>query len=106
MTQFSQLVLIWLYINPEDMKNYKCFLVFTIFSCVYGKLPMENSESSLIIECSESKPDVIFKDRTIYPLPVSWKQSHFIEVAQGTIFMEQNVRFGLILGWLAILVVI
>ena len=72
MTQFSQLVLIWLYINPEDM-NYKCFLVFTIFSCVYGKLPMENSESSLIIECSESKPDVIFKDRTIYPLPVSWK---------------------------------
>jgi hypothetical protein len=53
---------------------------------------MENSESSLIIECSESKPDVIFKDRTIYPLPVSrsWKQSHFIEVAQGAIFMEQN----------------
>ena len=94
MTQFSQLVLIWLYINLEEMKNYKCFLVFTIFSCVYGKLPMENSESSLIIECSESKPDVIFKDRTIYPLPVSWKQSHLIEVAQEAIFMEQNMRFG------------
>ena len=29
--------------------------------------------------------------------------SHYIEVAQGTIFMEQNMRFGLILGWLAIL---
>ena len=89
MTQFSQLVLIWLYINPEDMKNYKCFLVFTIFSCVYGKLPMENSESSLIIECSESKPDVIFKDRTIYPLPVSWKKSNFIEVAQGVILWDR-----------------
>ena len=30
-------------------------------------------------------------------------QSHYIEVAQGAIFMEQNMRFGLILGWLAIL---
>ena len=56
---------------------------------------MENSESSLIIECSESKPDVIFKDRTIYPLPVSWKQSNFIEVAQGAIFMEQSIIFEL-----------
>ena len=59
---------------------------------------MENSESSLIIECSESKPDVIFKDRTIYPLPVSWKQSHYIEVTQGAIFIEQNMRFGLLLS--------
>ena len=30
-------------------------------------------------------------------------QSHYIEVAQGTIFMEQNMRFGLILGRLAIM---
>ena len=29
--------------------------------------------------------------------------SHYIEVAQGAILMEQNMRFGLILGWLAIL---
>ena len=31
------------------------------------------------------------------------KQSQNIEVAQGAIFMEQNMRFGLILGRLAIL---
>ena len=30
-------------------------------------------------------------------------QSHFIEVAQGAIFIEQNMRFWLILGQLAIL---
>ena len=28
--------------------------------------------------------------------------SHYIEVAQGVIFMEQYIRFGLILGQLAI----
>ena len=28
-------------------------------------------------------------------------QSHYIEVAQGAIFKEQNMRFGLILGLLA-----
>jgi hypothetical protein len=27
-------------------------------------------------------------------------QSHYIEVAQGDIFMEQKMRFGLVLGWL------
>ena len=32
-----------------------------------------------------------------------WHQSHYIEVVQGTIFLEQNMIFGLILGWLAIL---
>ena len=30
-------------------------------------------------------------------------QGHYIEVAQGPIFMEQNMRFGQILGRLAIL---
>ena len=30
-------------------------------------------------------------------------QSHYIEVAQGDIFMEQKMRFGLVLGRLAIL---
>jgi hypothetical protein len=30
-------------------------------------------------------------------------QSHGIEVAQGDIFMEQKMRFGLVLGQLAIL---
>ena len=31
------------------------------------------------------------------------KQSHYIEVMQGAIFMEHNMRFGLILGRLAVL---
>jgi hypothetical protein len=30
-------------------------------------------------------------------------QSNYIEVTQGTIFIEQNIRLGLILGWLSIL---
>ena len=30
-------------------------------------------------------------------------QSHYIEVAQGNIFMEKKMRFGLVLGQLAIL---
>ena len=30
-------------------------------------------------------------------------QSHYIEVAQGDIFMEQKMRFGLVVGQLAIL---
>ena len=30
-------------------------------------------------------------------------QSHYIEVAQGDIFMEQKMRFGLVLDRLAIL---
>ena len=31
------------------------------------------------------------------------RQIHYIEVAQGDIFMEQKMRFGLVLGRLAIL---
>ena len=31
------------------------------------------------------------------------EQCHFIEVAKGDIFMEQKMRFGLVLGQLAIL---
>ena len=31
------------------------------------------------------------------------RQSHYIEVAQGDIFMEQKMRFELGLGWLAIM---
>jgi len=30
-------------------------------------------------------------------------QSRYIEVAQGDIFMEQKMRFGLVLGQLAVL---
>ena len=30
-------------------------------------------------------------------------QSHYIEVPQGDIFMEQKMRFGMVLGRLAIL---
>ena len=33
----------------------------------------------------------------------AYQQGHYIEVAQGTIFMEQSMRFRLILGRLAIL---
>ena len=29
-------------------------------------------------------------------------QSHYIEVAQGDIFMEQKMWFGLVLGWMSI----
>ena len=32
-----------------------------------------------------------------------YTQSHCIEVTKGDIFMEQKMRFGLVLGWLAIL---
>ena len=32
-----------------------------------------------------------------------FRQSHYIEVAQGNIFIEQKMRFGLVLGRLAIL---
>ena len=32
-----------------------------------------------------------------------WNQSHYLEVSQGAIFIEQIMRFGLILGQLAIL---
>ena len=34
---------------------------------------------------------------------IAYRQSHYIEVTQGAIFMEQNMRFGLILGRLAML---
>ena len=33
----------------------------------------------------------------------AYQQGHYIEVVQGVIFMEQNMRFALILGRLAIL---
>ena len=33
-------------------------------------------------------------------LTYCYNQSHYIKVTQGDIFMEQNMRFGLILGWL------
>ena len=33
----------------------------------------------------------------------SFVQSHYIEVTQGDIFMEQKMRFGLVLGWFAVL---
>ena len=31
------------------------------------------------------------------------RQSHYTEVAQGDVIMEQKMRFGLVLGWFAIL---
>ena len=34
--------------------------------------------------------------------PLGLEQSQYIEVVEGAIFMEQNMRFELILGWLAI----
>ena len=38
-----------------------------------------------------------------YSDPNGFIQSHYIEVAQRAIFVEHNMRFGLILGRLAIL---
>ena len=35
--------------------------------------------------------------------PTLCKQTHYVEVTQGVIFMKQNMRFGLTLGRLAIL---
>ena len=59
----------------EEKKSLK-FIQFRrakkVFSCtVHSEMAMENSSS---------------------------KQSHYIEVAQGDIFMEQKMRFGLVLG--------
>ena len=34
--------------------------------------------------------------------PLGLEQSHYIEVVEGAIFMEQNMRFELILDWLVI----
>ena len=38
-----------------------------------------------------------------HPCPDLPNQSHYIEVAQGAIIMKHNMRFGLVLGQLAIL---
>ena len=35
-----------------------------------------------------------------------YKQSHYIEVPKGAIYMGQNMRFGLVLGWLVVVVVV
>ena len=43
-----------------------------------------------------SMPHISFSQKQI-------KQSHYIDVAHGAIFIEQNMRFGLVLGQLAIL---
>ena len=34
-----------------------------------------------------------------WALRISYTQSQYIEVVQGDIFMEQKMRFGLVLGW-------
>ena len=39
----------------------------------------------------------------LYTATVVCDQSHYIEVAQGDIVMEQKMRFGLVLGEMAIL---
>ena len=48
------------------------------------------------------------KSLSFFEIPIiissrSMDQSHYIEVVQGDIFMEQTMRLGLVLGWLAIL---
>ena len=43
--------------------------------------------------------NLFFVGRVMY----TCTESHYLEVAQGAIFMDQNMRFGLILGKLAIL---
>ena len=40
---------------------------------------------------------------TLSSLSLCFPQTHYTEVVQDTIFMEQNMKFGLILGQLAIL---
>ena len=59
-------------------------------------LPMRGRETSFSLpRIAIMQHDPKFKSNII--------QSHYIEVLQGDIFMEQNMRFGLILGQLAIL---
>ena len=47
-----------------------------------------------------TKRVVLIRDAEIKSV---FDQSYYVEVAQGAIFVEQNIRFGLILGQLAIL---
>jgi hypothetical protein len=53
-----------------------------------------------IIETLENDSCLIFDELSFFGPTI---QSHYIEVAQGDIFMEQKMRFGLVLGQLAIL---
>ena len=43
------------------------------------------------------------RKRYLYTTIARQGQSHYIEVVQGVIFMEQNMRFGLIFGRLVVL---
>ena len=45
----------------------------------------------------------LFFSTSILQLFEYHEQSYYIEVVQGDIFMEQKMRFGLVLGWFAIL---
>ena len=40
--------------------------------------------------------------RHVYSGNTVWRQSHYTKVSEGAIFMGQNMRFGLILGRLAV----
>ena len=66
-------------------------------SLICAQKPGRNSGS-----CPGDSGGIFMKNEWVNSLE-DYRQSHYIEVAQGDIFMEQNIRFGMILGQLAIL---
>jgi secreted trypsin-like serine protease len=66
-------------------------------SLICAQKPGRNSGS-----CPGDSGGIFMKNEWVNSLE-DYRQSHYIEVVQGDIFMEQNMRFGMILGQLAIL---
>ena len=67
---------------------------------MYKKKPQRQKTIIIVIQGSCLIP---VKSLTAKTYPLEPNRSHYINVLQGAIFMEQNMRFWLILGWLAIL---
>ena len=56
--------------------NYQLYLILALFASIYEEVKgtLLSSESSILFnKCNESVPDVIFIDKTEYPIPVSSK---------------------------------
>ena len=69
---------------------------------------MNNILSTIVVNGIEVDTEAVLVDQAGQAVQVgqdadqeAFQQSHYIEVAQGAIFMEQNMRFELILGRLS-----
>ena len=62
-----------------------------------------DADDELMLDDIDSDDDMVPVSKDGIPLNKVLLSSHYIEVAQGDIFMEQKMRFGLLLGRLAIL---